>query len=331
MNALVTGATGFIGSHLCEALAHRGYKVRALVRRSSDCALLERLNVEIIRGDLTDIPALQNAVENCRHVYHLAAQRTEKGSSRKQYFATNIQGTANLARAAVRARVERFVYVSSTGVYGVLKEVPANEKTQLRPNTYYRESKVSAEKTVLSAYRSQGLPAVIARISGVMGPRSSSWLGLFNAIATGHFRSIDTGEKCSHIAYVADIVNGLRRCAETRGIEGECYLISGKEPIKTKDLIHLIDEKLGRDNRRAGVPAAPFSVLIDTAQVLYRLLGYELPYAHRYEFFVKDNIFDISKAEKELGYHPQVSAREAIQRTIEWHREHGHLETLGWK
>jgi dihydroflavonol-4-reductase len=329
MNILVTGATGFIGSHLVEALAGAGCKVRALVRRSSDCALLERLNIEIIRGDLTDIPALQNAVENCRHVYHLAAQR--KGSSKEQYFATNIQGTANLARAAVAARVERFVYVSSTGVYGVLKTRAVNENTQLRPNTYYRESKVLAEKTVLSSYGNEGLPAVIARVSGVMGPRSASWRGLFTAIATGHFRGIDTGEKYSHIAYVTDIVNGLRRCAETRGIEGECYLITGKDPIKTKDLLALIGEELGGGNRRADLPAAPFSLLIDAAQVSYRWLGYELPYAHRYEFFIKDNVFDISKAGKELGYRPEVSVRAAIRRTIEWHREQGHLKPLGRK
>jgi nucleoside-diphosphate-sugar epimerase len=329
MKILLTGATGFIGSHLAEALAHLGCEVRALVRASSDCALLERLNVEIFRGDLTDIPAVQNAVKNCGYVYHLAAQRTENGSSKKQYFATNIQGTANLARAAVAARVERVVYVSSTGVYGVLKQGTANENTKLRPNTYYRESKALAEKTVLSSYRNEGLPAVIARVSGVMGPRSSSWLGLFRAIATGRFRSIDTGEKYSHIGYVTDIVNGLRRCAETRGIEGECYLNTGKEPIKTKDLLGLIGEELGRDNRQAGVPAAPFSALIAAGQVLYRWLGYELPYAHRYEFFIKDNVFDISKAEKELGYHPEVSVREAIRRTIEWYREQGYLKTLG--
>lgn len=329
MKLLLTGATGFIGSHLAEALVHSGCEVRALVRTSSDSALLERLNVEIIRGNLTDIPAVQNAVKNCRHVYHLAAQRTENGSSKKQYFGTNTESTANLARAAVAARVERFVYVSSTGVYGVLKQGTANENIKLRPNTYYRESKVLAEKIVLSSYRNEGLPAVIARVSGVMGPRSSSWLGLFRAIATGRFRSIDTGERHSHIGYVTDIVNGLRRCAETRGIEGECYLITGKEPIKTKDLLGLIGEELGRDNRQADVPAAPFSALIGAAQVLYKWLGYELPYAHRYEFFIKDNVFDISKAEKELGYHPEVSVREAIRRTIEWYREQGYLKTLG--
>jgi nucleoside-diphosphate-sugar epimerase len=91
----------------------------------------------------------------------------------------------------------------------------------------------------------------------------------------------------------------------------------------------LIGEELGRDNRQAGVSAAPFSALIGAAQVLYRWLGYELPYAHRYEFFIKDNVFDISKAERELGYHPEVSVREAIRRTIDWYREQGYLKTLG--
>ncbi|MGH7824563.1 MAG: NAD-dependent epimerase/dehydratase family protein [Candidatus Binatia bacterium] len=325
MKTLVTGATGFVGSHLVEALAHSGLEVRALVRQSSDSALLERLNVEMIRGDLRDRAAVQSAVENCRYVYHLAAQRTQHGAPSRQYYETNIQGTRNLAEVAAAASVARFVYVSSTSVYGVLKKGPVDENTRTNPNTHYSESKLSAEKIVLSFHRNHGLPAVIARISGVMGPRSSSWLGLFRAIASRRFRSINTGEKHSHIGYVSDIVNGLRRCAETPGIEGQCYLITGKTPIKTKRLINLIAEQLGRECQRAGLPAAPFSAFIDAAQVLYTWLGYELPYAHRYEFFVKDNVFDISKAGKELAYHPEVSVEEAVQRTIEWYREQGYL------
>jgi nucleoside-diphosphate-sugar epimerase len=300
--------------------------MRALVRPSSDCTLLERLNVEIIKGDLTDARALQNALRNCRQVYHLAAYRTENGSSKEQYFATNVQGTAAVARAAIAAGVGRFVYVSSTGAYGVLKKGTANENTQLWPNTYYRESKVLAEKLVLSLHRDKGLPAVIARVSGVMGPRSSKWIGLFRTIATGRFQGIDSGENYSHFGYVTDIVAGLRRCAETSGIEGRCYLITGKHPIKTKDLLGAIAEELGKENPHASVPAAPFSVLIRAAQVLYTRFGYELPRAHRYEFFLKNNVFDISKAKRELGYHPEVSSREAIRRTIQWHREQGHLK-----
>ncbi len=325
MKTLLTGATGFIGSHLAEALVHSGCELRALVRPSSDCALLERLNVEMIRGDLRDGTAVQSAVKNCRYVYHLGAHRTQHGTSRKQYFETNTQGTANLAQAAIAASVARFVYVSSTGVYGILKKGPVDENTSTHPNTYYRESKFLAEKALLSSHRKQGLPVVIARISGVIGPRSSSWLNLFRAIATGCFRNIDTKEKHSHIGYVSDVVNGLRRCAETPGIEGQRYLITGKAPIKTKDLINLIAQQLGTLCQRPGVPAAPFSALIDAAQALYTWLGYELPYAHRYEFFIKENVFDISKAEKDLGYRPEVSIKEAVQRTIEWYREQGCL------
>jgi dihydroflavonol-4-reductase len=325
MQILLTGATGFIGGHLAESLVRSGFKVRALVRPSSDSALLERLNVEIIRGDLTNSAALWSAVKDCRYVYHLGAQRTQPGLSRKQYYEANTQCTSNLAHAAMAARVLRFVYVSSTGVYGVIKEGLVDENTRTHPNTYYRESKLMAEKKLLSMYRRQGLPVVIARISGVIGPRSSSWLGLFRAIATGRFRSIDTGQKHSHIGYVSDIVDGLRRCAETPGIDGQCYLITGKTSIRTKRLIDLIARQLGRECPRSAIPAAAFSAVIDAARLLYNRLGYELVYAHRYEFFIKDNVFDISKAEKQLAYDPQVSTEDAIQLTIAWHRQQGDL------
>jgi nucleoside-diphosphate-sugar epimerase len=325
MKILLTGATGFIGGHLAEALVHAGFEVRAMVRESSDSALLKRLKVEIIRGDLRNAAILRSAVNDCRYIYHLGAQRTEAGLSRKHYYETNAQGTVNLAQAAFAAGVARFVYVSSTGVYGSIKKGPVDENTRTNPNTYYRESKMLAEKKLLSFYRKQGLPVVIARVSGVIGPRSKTWLRLFQAIKTGRFRSIDSGEKHSHIGYVSDIINGLRRCAETQGIEGECYLITGKTAIKTKRLIDLVARRLGRDCSRAVMPAAPFSVFIVAARVFYTRLGYEVPYAHRYEFFIKDDVFDISKAEKELAYHPQVSIEEAVQRTIEWYREQGYL------
>ena len=325
MRIFLTGGTGFIGGHLAEALVHSGFAVRALVRSSSDSALLKRLNVEIVTGDLTEAAALQSAVEDCQYVYHLGAQRTQPGLSRKQYYETNTQGTANLAQAALASKVVRFVYVSSTGVYGVIKKGLVNENTRTRPNTYYRESKLRAEKELLSIHRRQGMPVVIARISGVMGPRSSSWLRLFRAIATGGSHGINTGEKHSHIGYVSDIVDGLRRCAETRGIDGQCYLITGKTPILTKRLLDLIAGQLGRDCPRIAIPAAPFSAVIDAAQLLYDRLGYELPYAHRYEFFIKDNVFDISKAKRELAYDPQVSIEKAVQLTIAWYRQQGDL------
>jgi nucleoside-diphosphate-sugar epimerase len=287
--------------------------------------LLEGLNVERISGDLTSSAALESAVKDCQYVYHLAAQRTQPGLSRKKYYETNIRGTANLAQAAAAAGVVRFVYVSSTGVYGLVKTGVVDESTPPYPNTHYRESKLMAERKLLSMHRTRALPVVIARISGVMGPRSSAWLNLFRAIATGRFRRIDTAEKRSHIGYVSDIVSGLRRCAETPDIDGECYVITGKTAIKTKRLIDLIAENLRSDRRRAALPAAPFSALTDAAQLLYTRMGYELVYAHRYEFFVKDNVFNISKAEKELAYHPQISTEEAVQRTIQSYRQQGYL------
>jgi nucleoside-diphosphate-sugar epimerase len=324
MKILLTGATGFIGGHLAEALVQAGFDVRALVRPSSDCALLEGLNVERISGDLTTSFALKSAVKDCQYVYHLAAQRTQPGLSRKHYYEANTQGTVNLAQAAVAAGVVRLVYVSSTGVYGMRKTGVVDENTRTHPNTHYRESKLMAERKLLSMHRTRALPVVIARISGVMGPRSFAWLNLFRTIATGRFR-IDTAEKRSHIGYVSDIVNGIRRCAETPDIDGQCYVITGKTPITTKRLVDLIAEHLRSHRRQAALPGAPFSALTRAAQFLYTSLGYEFPYAHRYEFFVKDDVFNISKAEKELAYHPQISAEEAVQRTIQWYRQQGYL------
>lgn len=325
MKALVTGATGFVGSHLAEALVHAGHKVKTLARHASDTALLETLGVAIVRGDLTDSAAVEEAVKGCEQVYHLAAKTGRLASSRKEYAAVNIAGTENVVRAARKANVERLVYVSTVGIYGTLTGSPADEQTQPNPNTYYRASKLSGEKVVLASHQTEGLPVVIARIGGVVGPRSLSWLGLFQAIATGRFRLIGAGDNHLSLCHVADIVDGLRRCGQVQGIAGASYIVTGKEPMRLAQLVHIVAQELGVSGARGTMPVEPFRVFYALGQAIYKRFGVELPYAHRYEFFLKDDVFNIAKAQKELAYAPKILVQEGIQQTVQWYREKGYL------
>jgi len=131
MKVLVTGATGFVGGHLAETLVGAGYEVKVLARPSSDMSLLKKLNVEIVQGDITDVAAVERAVSGCRHVYHLAAKTSHGRLSRKQYDMVNVKGTDNVARAAMKANVERLVYCSSGGIYGMIQSPPADETKML--------------------------------------------------------------------------------------------------------------------------------------------------------------------------------------------------------
>jgi nucleoside-diphosphate-sugar epimerase len=326
MKVLVTGATGFVGSHLCERLIQEGYEVRALARESSDVSLLKSLGIQIVYGNILDIDSVERAVDGCGVVYHLAARTSRHSSSCSQDdYAINIEGTKRVVNAAVKAGIERFVYGSSVGVYGIIKNPPVDEQTPPNPNTCYRDSKLKGEVVVLSQYKNEGLPVVIARISSVYGPRSLNWLSLFQALARKRFRMLGSGENHRDMVYISDVVEGIKLCGVKKGIEGETYILSGKEPQKLNQLVYMIAEELGVNIPSIRSPEFPFRAWYDFATFIYMHSGLELPRAHTYELFLEDRVLNITKAQKELGYDPKVSIREGIQQAVRWYRENGYI------
>jgi nucleoside-diphosphate-sugar epimerase len=325
MKVCVTGASGFVGSHLAEALVREGYAVKAIAQASSDISLLEKLDVEIFRGDIADGAAVEKAVGGCSHVYHLAAKTSRARAAWRDYDRVNVLGAETVARAALKAGVERVVFCSSAGVYGAIRRPPVDEHTKPSPNSHYRRSKLLGEQVLMDYYKKERVPVVIARIGSVFGPRSLNWLGLFQSIASGRFRLKGKGENHVHLGYVSDIVRGLRLCGEKPGIDGECFLIAGTAPISLRDWVDMIAEELGIAGRPASVTALPYRAFHVLAQLVYQRLGVELPYAHRAEFFLTDNIFDISKARRDLGYAPSVSTAEGTRWSIQWCREKGYM------
>ena len=326
MKVLVTGATGFVGSHLSERLTQERYEVRALVRESSDVSLLKSLGIEIVYGDILDIDSVQKAVSGCEIVYHLAARTSRHSSASNQDdYAINVEGTKRVVNAALEAGVGRLVYGSSVGVYGFIKSPPVDEQTTPNPNSYYRDSKLKGEVVVLSQWKNEGLPAVIARISSVYGPRSLNWLGLFQALARRRFRMLGSGENHRDMVYVSDVVEGIKLCGVKKGIEGETYIISGKEPKTLNQLVYMIAEELGVNIPSIRSPEFPFRAWYDFATFIYMHSGFELPRAHTYELFLEDRVLNITKAQKELGYDPKVSVREGIQQAVRWYRENGYI------
>ena len=326
MNVLVTGATGFVGSHLTSTLVKQGNKVRVLARSSSNTTLLESQGVEICRGEITDAAAVEHAMKDCQQVYHLAAKMVAPKTPRSLYYKANVVGTQTVAQAALKAKVERLVYASSAGVYGVIKHPPVTEMTSLNPSSGYRETKFLAEQAVLSLHRQEGLPSVIIRLPGVFGPGSLSLLGLVKAIASGQFRMIGTGENHDHLGYVSDVVDALQRCAQTQGIEGECYLIAGAESVKVKDLTRMIAQELGVSSAFGQLPIAPYRAFNGLAEAVYQQFKFDLPRIHRYALFLADKVLDLSKAKTQLGYCPTVSVEEGIRQTVQWYCEQGYVQ-----
>lgn len=324
MSALVTGATGFVGSHLVRALAGGHEPVCALVRPGADATALEALGVEVVRGDLRDPDASRRAARGCRAIYHAAALTSHASAPASAIFETNVDGTRHLAEAALDAGVERLVFCSAVKVFGVSRVGTIVEDTPRAPASQYAHSKALAEDLLLDLAARRGLPVVVARLGGMFGPGAVGWLGLFQAIAAGRFRMLGRGEGRYQAADVADVVDGLLRCGETPGIEGRVYHLTGAEPVRLAELIAMIADEVGGAPLPRPLPAAPLAAYGGLQRVAMRL-GRSLPRFGRVEFFLGDRVFDIGRARRELGYAPRTDLRTSVARTAVWFRERGLL------
>jgi dihydroflavonol-4-reductase len=308
---LVTGATGFIGGRLSRALLAGGRRVRAIVRPDADAAGLPT-GLELVRGDLTDPDSLDSAAAGCGLVYHVAAITSSRSATDRERQAVNVDGAAHMAASAARAGARRFVHVSSCGVYGHRNRFPATETTPLRPDTRYRISKARGEAAVLEVARTTGLPVVVARLASIYGPAAGNWLRLCRSVRAERFRMIGDGRNPVHLGHVDDVVDGLRRCAETSGIEGRCYNLAGAEPVPIGELVATIARALGTDVARRPWPAFPFRLSRHLDLALSRGLGLDLRRLHSYDLFLGGRWFDIARARDELGYRPRVAAAEGL-------------------
>ena len=324
---LVTGATGFTGGCLCKRLSMQGYSVRALVRDSSRTAGLRRCGVELAVGDLRHWESLEKLTKGIDVVYHIAALFRKGNVSRREMWEANVEGTRNLLQAAQKAGVQRFVYCSTVGVHGDIKNPPANEETPYAPGDHYEESKTEAERIVLSFMAEDRLPVVVFRPgAGIYGPGDLRFLKLFKAIKTRKFVMLGSGEILYQLIYIDDLIDGILLCGEKEQALGNVYILSGEDPITLNQLVRTIAHTLGVSPPKFRLPLAPVYWAGFLFELLCRPFGINPPlYRRRIDFFRKTRSFNISKAKEQLGFAPLVDVKTGIARTADWYRESGYL------
>ena len=331
MKTLVTGATGFLGSHVAWQLVERGEDVRVLARPSSDVRALEGLRAERFTGDLRDVASLERALEGVTRIYHVAADYRLWARHPREIYESNVSGTQNILEAARRAGVEKFVYTSTVATLAVPRtgELP-NEETQSSVEEmigHYKVSKFVAEQCALSAARS-GLPVVIVNPTTPLGP--GDWkptptgkiiVDFLNGRMPGY---VDTG---LNFVPVEDCARGHLLAAE-RGRVGERYILGGVN-LTLKSMLDILARIAGRRAPQWKIPHAMAyaAAWLDTA--VSRMLGREprIPLEGvrmaRHKMFV-----DASKAGRELGFVPgPIEA--AIQRAVDWYESNGYIAARG--
>lgn len=258
MNVLVTGGTGFVGSHLLEALVASGDTVRALVRPSSERALLHRLGVEPVVGDLEDAATLRDACRDCDVVYHAAA-RVDLVGSDADFHRTTVAGTQALVQSARDAAVRRFVYVSSCGVYhpDMLREGIIREDTPVReppPWFRYGRAKLAAEQLVRERLTP---PAewVVLRLGYLYGPRNRAMKQyLYPLLASGKMSIIGRGDNEMAMVHVRDAVRAIVLAGRAPQAAGRVLIAAGNERVTQKDYFDALADGFGLPRLRRHVP-----------------------------------------------------------------------------
>ena len=325
MRVLVTGATGFTGSHLARALAAGGHDVRALVRNLARARDLDASGVELTIGDLRDAEALASAVSSIDVVYHVAAVYRSAGASTDVYRAVNATAVRRLIEAAARAGVRRVVLCSTVGVHGDIEHPPADEDAPLKPGDVYQVTKLEGEHLARDAGERLGIEVTILRPTGIYGPGDRRLLKLFRNVVR-RFPTLGRGEIYYHLTYIDDLVEGFRLCGEHPAGANRTYILAGDEVTTLNELVRLIAEVAGVRPPTLHLPVWPFWVAGAVCETVCAPLGIEPPlYRRRVDFFTKSRAFDITRARTEIGYAPRVGLREGIGRTLEWYREHGWL------
>jgi len=323
---LVTGATGFIGGHLCRRLIENGYTVRALVRESGRCEHLTSAGVELAVGDVRDSASLRRAVRDVDVVYHLAAVFRKGNVSARDMWAVHVDGTKALLEAAAEARVARFVHCSTAGVHGEIKNPPATEETPYGPGDPYQNSKTAGERLALHYMTEGRLPVVIVRPAGVYGPGDLRFRKLIKAINTRTFVMLGRGTIQYQLVFIDDLIDGIIRCGTHENAVGNVYLLTGDAPVTLNDLVRLIANVLQVPPPRWRFPVAPVYAAGFLCELLCKPLKIDPPlHRRRVDFFRKTRAFDISKAKRELGYQPRFGLPCGLMRTVEWYRSTGLL------
>ncbi len=310
---LVTGAGGFIASHLVERMVKEGAQVRAFVRYNSrnDVGMLRVVpsdvfsQIEVIHGDLRDVEAVRGAVRGVDTVFHLGALIAIPYSyvNPREVIDVNIMGTLNVLMAAREFNARRVVHTSTSEVYGTAKYVPIDEKHPLQGQSPYSASKIGADRIAESFYRSFEVPVVTLRPFNTFGPRQSARAVIPTIITQALTRDevkLGSLEPSRDFTFVADTANGFVRVAEAENILGEEINLGNDNTIRIGDLVAKIFEIVGKTPK----------VIVDSQRIR--------PGKSEVMRLWASN----QKAKEMIGWEPRVSLDEGLRLTIEWLSTH---------
>ena len=322
---LVTGATGFLGKYVVEELVEYGYQVRAFGRNSKVGRSLENSSVSFFQGDLTKADDMLEACKGMDLVVHAGALSTVWGPW-EDFYQANVLGTKYVLEACRQTGIQRLIYVSSPSIYAApkdqlaIKESDAPEENNL--NNYIR-SKLASEK-LFKNY--PDVPSIILRPRGLFGIGDTSILPrVINLSQKLGIPLIGDGRQLMDMTCVENVALAIRLAIETPEAKGEVYNITNGEPRAFRDLLEESLTGLDYPIKYRKIPASLLSGIASSLELIYKTLNLKgEPPLTRYTYYLLrySQTLDISKAERELGYHPKISISEGIEQYVQDYRKY---------
>lgn len=322
MQVLVTGGTGFIGSHLVENLIQRGHKVKCLIRKKGDLKWLKNLPIEISYGDCVDPSSLVKAVSSVDMIFHIAG--ITKALKEKTYFEVNAIGTKNLLEVCLKynPKIKKFIYLSSQSASGPCRFGGKKSETDpCEPVSPYGKSKRMGEEFALSY--SKDLPVLIIRPCAVYGPRERDIFHFFRCVAKGIKPIFFGGKQLISLCYIQDIVDGIILASEVETESGEIFFLSDGEEYQLKEISDIFSKAMGINGLNIPIPKSLLWSIAYFSEYFSKISN-KPPLLNRgklNEIIQMNWLCDITKAKTVLGYTPKIKLYEGIRVTYEWYKK----------
>ncbi len=322
MTILVTGASGFLGGALAQALEQRGETVRILARKTSRLAILQDLPLEIVYGSLEERESLTPALRGVKTVYHCGGLSTDWAPWENFYHA-NVVGVKNMLDAALAAgTVERFLYISTTDVYGYPRQACDETHPITDVGLPYNRSKGQGEQAVWEVYHQTGLPVTILRPADIYGPRSQSFVvEIVDLLRQGQLPLFDGGRSHAGLLYIDNAVEAIIQAAASPHAIGQAYNLRDASDETWRVYFDALAAGLGLPAPRFSLPGGLALALARWFEIGARALRQKnrpLLTRHAIYLMIRDQGYPIAKAQRDFGFQSHISFAEGVARTIAW-------------
>lgn len=319
MKTLVTGATGFIGTHLVQNLVKQGREIRCLVRETSNTQYLVDLGVELFYGDLLNKDSLKAIAKDINIVYHLAGEVYSKRC--KDFYRINLKGTQNLVEVCLPENIDRFVFLSSIAAVGPNRkhDILLDEQSPCKPLDPYGKSKLQAEKLLIKSFERYSFPVIIVRAPTVYGPLGQPKIitKILRMVQTGRVLIVGDKKSLRSMCYIDNLIQGLVTIEQFDKAISEIYFLSDERPYTYEEIFQTVSENFETNIKETHLPSLTGKVCGLLFKGLTKVGFYSLPLYMAWHMIL-DMACDISKAKKQLNYRPYIDIKEGVMSAIKY-------------